>query len=72
MKFKKVIGIILYLTLIFLSVEILVRRHLFAQIPTQIPGYAVYMVLTINLLLVLYWGSGYLKARVHKTMQDKN
>lgn len=72
MKFKKLINIILYLTLISLSIEILVRRHVFAQIPTQIPSYIVYTVLTINLLLILYWGYGYLKARVHKTTQGKN
>ena len=72
MKFKKIICNTVYFILVYLSAEILVRRNIFSQIPTQIPYYVVYLVLTINLLLISRWLFGYLKVRVHKTMQDKN
>jgi hypothetical protein len=72
MRFKGIIKTMLYITLISLSIEILVRRNMLSQIPTQISRYTVYAVLTINLLLVLYWSHQTLKVLVHKTKQDKN
>ncbi len=50
MKYSKLFFNLCRLTLVFLTLEILLRRWIFHQLPSAIPAYAVYLLILINLL----------------------
>lgn len=53
---SKLLHLILALTIVFLSAEILLRRWLWVQIPAQVPGVVVYGVLLLNILFLANYG----------------
>ena len=64
MKYKKIFLYLLLACLLYLSLEILFRRFILKQIPTQISTYFVYFILLINFISIFIW--------VKKSKQDKN
>lgn len=71
MKFKKILTAIYLCALGFLTLEILFRRLVWHQVPTQVPAWFVYGLLVLNGFVVLqlmwrslgYWGSSTKKGK---------
>jgi TRAP-type C4-dicarboxylate transport system permease small subunit len=66
-----IIRILALILLGILTAEILVRRIFFHQIPTQLSGEVIYLLLCIN-SAVLFWFLWKVVRRVFRTKRERN
>jgi hypothetical protein len=64
MKFKTFIKASACVLLLYLTAEILIRRLVLGQIPSQVPAFVVYTLLLLNLVSVIFL--------VWRTRRNKN
>lgn len=60
---SKILQALLAVCLTVLTGEVLCRRLLWKQIPSQVSPFFVYGVLVFNLLFLAYWGRAILRER---------
>lgn len=63
MSLKKILAVLLPLGVLALTVEILWRRLIVGQIPTQFSAYLVYALISVNIFYLGYEGSKLIKRR---------